>query len=98
MSRDPKPRAFASGGLTAHGWPRRLESIKKAEGPIWPTARGVVGGAVLPPDNYLEEGADLPRSAAPTGAIVGTKRNILFIFGRPPYKVVWRGTRVGRGV
>ena len=85
-SRDPIPVPSHPGGLTAHGWPRRLESIKKAGGPIWPTARGVVGGAVLPPDNYLEEGADLPRSARPMGAIVGTKRNILFIFCRPPYR------------
>jgi hypothetical protein len=33
----------------------------------------------MPPGNYLEEGTDLPRSAAPTGAIEGTKRSVLLI-------------------
>jgi hypothetical protein len=33
----------------------------------------------MPPGNYLEEGTDLPRSAAPTGAIEGTKRSFLLI-------------------
>jgi hypothetical protein len=34
---------------------------------------------VIPPGNYLEEGTDLPRSAAPTGAIVGTKKSVRLI-------------------
>jgi hypothetical protein len=38
-----------------------------------------VAGAVIPPGNYLEEGTDLPRSAAPTGAIVGTKKSVRLI-------------------
>jgi|GEM_PF-6154914 len=33
----------------------------------------------MPPGNYLEEGTDLPRSLAPTGAIEGTKRSVLLI-------------------
>jgi hypothetical protein len=30
----------------------------------------------MPPGNYLEEGADLPRSATPMGATDGTKRSV----------------------
>jgi hypothetical protein len=83
-------------GFDALGSP---ESIKKAGGPIWPTARGSWLGAVLPPGNYLEKGTDLPRSAAPTGAIVGRKRSIWLICSPSSVEVVdWHGIRAGRGV
>jgi hypothetical protein len=57
-----------------------------------------VAGAALPPGNYLEEGADLPRSAAPIGATVRTKRSVWLIWLPPPLRVDRRGTRTGRGV
>jgi hypothetical protein len=57
----------------------RLESIKKSRGPDLAHGSWFVTGAALPPGTYLEKGTDLPRSAAPSGAIVGTKRSVWLI-------------------
>jgi len=75
------------------------EGIEKAVGPIWPTARGLWLRAVLPPGHHLEEGTDLPRSAAPMGATVRTKRSIWLISSPTSIEVIeGRGTRAGRRV
>lgn len=68
-------RAFASGGLTAR---ECLDVSRASKKPGARLAHGSwsAAGAVLPPDNYLDEGTDLPRSAEPMGAIVGTKISV----------------------
>lgn len=71
-------RAFASGGLTARG-SLDVSRASKKPGTLLAHGSWFAAGAVLPPDNYLDEGTDLPRSARPMGAIVGTKKSLLLI-------------------
>jgi hypothetical protein len=41
---------------------------RKTVGPIWPTVRGLLTVAALPPVIYLEVGTNLPLPSAPKGA------------------------------
>jgi hypothetical protein len=65
-----------------------VSRASKKPGPDLAHGSWFAAGAALPPGTYLEKGTDLPRSAAPMGAIVGTKRSFLLICCRPPLRMV----------